>query len=475
MSERFEQIVETKTLYAAWRKVRANRGAAGVDEVSWFGFEQTLDANLAELSRNLKSGTYNPLPAKFVEIAKRNGKTRELGILTIRDRVAQRAVLDVIEPMFEAEMEECNYAFRSGRNVEMAVQRVLLHRAGGNWWTVESDIQNYFAEIDCRILLAQIREKIADEKIVDLIELWLNAGILRETSAEAEKNWWQIAQINMAHLTDAFGETIKNNLDEFISAKLGLSPFETDYLQMNPEVEELLAAPEAEDFQAKIREEMKAAKTSAKREALKKVLESGLIYALSHRAMLAKMLGFKILGVGGLLLAGGLFAPKVYEKAKDYFRVRKGVLQGSPVSPLLANVYLTPFDKKLTKHDFRLVRYCDDFVILCRSREEAEAALEFARLELGRRNLALHPEKTRIIPPDGEFDFLGYHFTKNGNVEPPPSVPEKIAKQIRQAAFKAKAKRNAAKAADETGENKSRFAVWHSWETILKALNRKKN
>lgn len=116
MSKMFEHLVEIKSLYNAWRKVKANRGAAGIDQVSWFGFEQSLDANLAELSRNLKSLTYQPLPAKFVQIAKANGKTRELGILTIRDRVAQRAVLDVIEPIFETEMADCSYAFRPNRN-----------------------------------------------------------------------------------------------------------------------------------------------------------------------------------------------------------------------------------------------------------------------------------------------------------------------------------------------------------------------
>ena len=158
MSEMFEQIVEIKSLYNAWRKVRANRGSAGIDQISWFGFEQGLDANLAELSRNLKSLTYQPLPVKFVKIAKANSKTRELGILAICDRVAQRAVLDVIEPIFEAEMQDSNYAFRAGRNCQMAIQRLLLHRANGDWWTVESDIQNYFAEIDIRILLAELSQ-----------------------------------------------------------------------------------------------------------------------------------------------------------------------------------------------------------------------------------------------------------------------------------------------------------------------------
>ncbi len=202
----FEQIVEVRSLYNAWRKVKANRGAAGIDRISWFGFEENLDANLAELARNLRTLTYQPLPAKFVQIAKANGKTRELGILTIRDRVAQRAVLDIIEPIFEAEMAECSYAFRPARNIEMAIQRLIVHRANGDLWTVESDIQNYFAEIDIRILLDDLREKIADEKVLHLIELWLEAGTLRESDAETEKTWWQITQSNLSELQDVFGE-----------------------------------------------------------------------------------------------------------------------------------------------------------------------------------------------------------------------------------------------------------------------------
>jgi RNA-directed DNA polymerase len=413
----FEQIVEIKSLYTAWRKVRANKGAAGIDQISWFGFEQNLDANLAELSRNLRVQTYQPLPAKFVQMAKANGKVRELGILAIRDRVAQRAVLDVIEPIFEAGMQDCNFAFRPKRNIEMAVQRLLLHRTNGGEWIVESDIQNYFAEIDIRILLRALSRKIRDEKVLQLIELWLEAGILHESDAEAEKTWWQMTQANLAELHDAFGETVEQNLDEFISSKLGLSPYEAEYLQMNPEVRDLLANPETEEIEARIKSEMRQAKTGVHRQALKKLLESGLLYALSNRAMLAGFLGMKALGIGGLVVVGGLAAPKIYTLVKDYFRLRKGILQGSPISPLLANIYLTDFDKSMTANGFRLIRYCDDFVIACRSREEAEMALQTAQRELGQVKLSLHPEKTRIIEPNGEFEFLGFSFGENGVVE----------------------------------------------------------
>lgn len=478
----FEQIIEIKSLYNAWRKVRANKGSAGIDQISWFGFEQGLDANLAELSRNLKTLTYQPLPAKFVLIAKANGKTRELGILAIRDRVAQRAVLDVIEPIFEAEMQESNYAFRAGRNVEMAIQKLLLHRANDHWWTVESDIQNYFAEIDIKILLNELSRKIKDDKVLRLIELWLEAGILQESDEEAEKTWWQITQANLTEIQGAFGETVNRNLDEFITSKLGLSPYETEYLQMNPEVQELLSCPESEDVPAKIQAEMNQAKSSVKRAALKKLLESGLLYALSNRMLLARFVGTKVLGVGGLVLAGGLAAPKVYNWAKDYFRLRKGILQGSPISPLLANIYLTGFDKKLTASGLHLIRYCDDFVIACNNQAEAENALRLAEKELGRVKLSLHPDKTRIIAPNSGFEFLGYRFGENGTVCPPASVHEKYANQIRNLALQAKQKASMLSPKINTenglfGKIRSQFSgsqKLRNWTSLSKILNREK-
>lgn len=456
----FEQIVEIKSLYNAWRKVKANRGAAGIDRVSWFGFEENPDANLAELSRNLRTLTYQPLPAKFVQIAKANGKTRELGILTIRDRVAQRAVLDVIEPIFEAEMQDCSYAFRPQRNIEMAIQGVILHRANGDLWTVESDIQNYFAEIDIRILLNDLREKINDDKVLRLIELWLEAGTLRESDAETEKTWWQITQANLSEIQGVFGETMNDSIDEFVASKLGLSPYENDFLQMNPEVRDLLDFPAGEDVSAKIKAEMKDTKSSVKRAALKKILESGLLYAISNRAMLARFLGMKVFGIGGVLVAGGIFAPKVYELAKNYLRIRKGVLQGSPISPLLANIYLDKFDKSLTAQGFKLIRYCDDFVISCHTEAEAENALRIAESELSSRKLTLHPDKTRIIEPNGEFEFLGFRFAENGITELPNSVPTKLAEQIRRASG--------------SFADLSKVKKLRSWESLLRMMNRKK-
>lgn len=91
---------------------------------------------------------------------------------------------------------------------------------------------------------------------------------------------------------------------------------------------------------------------------------------------------------------------------------------------------MTPFDRELTAQGLRLIRYCDDFVIQCRTEAEAQQALRAAEKALGERRLRLHPEKTRIISPSGEFEFLGYGFKRNGQVTMPPTVPEQMAQQI---------------------------------------------
>src|SRR5215208_635131 len=172
------QVAAPTSLYQAWRKVRANRGAAGIDAISLQAFEQNLQANLLELSRNLLNRTYEPLPARYVNVPKANGKDRELAIPTVRDRVAQRAVLDHVEPLFEPQLLDCSFAFRPGRSVEMAIQRIIVARAQGFRWTVDADIKDFFPSMNHRLLIEDLSSAIDDDDILRLIELWLDAGVL---------------------------------------------------------------------------------------------------------------------------------------------------------------------------------------------------------------------------------------------------------------------------------------------------------
>lgn len=417
----FSQICIIENLYAAWRKVRANRGAGGIDAVSLKDFEKNLRDNLTELSKNLLNKTYQPLPVKFVKIMKANGKLRELGILTIRDRVAQRSVLDEIEPQIEAVMQDCNYAFRQGRNLEMAIHRILVSRANGNWWTLEADIKNYFPSINREVLLKDVVKIVSDKNILQLIELWINAGILDET-------WWQAGQKKIIEAQTLVHEAVAESLESVLAQRSFEAESYTDF-----------PAGYDESIESVLFEEEKL-KQIKKRTAVKHLLKEGFWLGMSHRALIGRVLGAKVLGIGGLAVAGAVLTPTIIETFRRRFHPRKGILQGSPLSPVLANLYLTDFDKSFQKSAPQLVRYCDDFVILCQSREEAEKYLRKAKRELAKKNLILHPEKTRILAPTDEFEFLGYKFLADGMVEPPPTATSEMAGKLKAMSKKVSAK-----------------------------------
>ena len=408
----FADVCSPENLYAAWRKVRANRGAGGIDAVSIRDFEKNLQNNLTELSRNLLNLTYQPLPVKFVSVMKANGKLRELGILTIRDRVAQRAVLDQIEPDFERLMKDCSYAFRQGRNLEIAIQQILVSRANGFWWTVKADISDYFGSINREIMLRDAAQVVSDENILHLIELWLNAGILEET-------WWQAGGMKMAQFNRLGYEAVAESLDNAFRQRYGtaddLGSFSIDFeesAEISPFEKEKLNKQERDT-------------------ALKGLLKDGFWLAMSNRDLIRRLLGAKVLGIGGLAIAGLTITPALIEFFRQRFHPRKGILQGSPISPVLANLYLTEFDEKIMRSGSNLVRYCDDFVILCRTEAEARAALKNAEKELGKRCLKFHPEKTRILSPTDTFEFLGYRFLSNGTIEPPPTATNEMANKLK--------------------------------------------
>jgi RNA-directed DNA polymerase len=429
----FSRAASVPALYQAWRKVRANRGAAGVDAISLSEFESQLAANLQELARSLQSGAYQPLPARFVTITKENGKERELGILTVRDRIAQRAVLDGIEPLLERHFMDCSFAFRQGRNVEMAVQRMIAARANGFWWTVESDVQDFFGSIDRRLLLQEIGRIVPDEKLLALLRAWLEAGALEQTSG-ASTNIWRQGQEAWAGVRMFVRENVNQSVDTYLAQSLGLDQ-DANFLTDEP----LPLTPDPRDDGSNSVLDLQAStQQSARRAAVKRLFQDGALLALSQRAVLGRILSAKVLGLGGLAVGAALLAPKARELYRQYFQTQLGTLQGAPLSPLLTNFYMTPFDRQFTSQGFRLIRYCDDFVAQCRTEEEAQAALRAAEQALAERRLRMHPDKTRIVPPRGEFEFLGYGFKSDGHVEPPPSVPEQMARQIRELARRAR-------------------------------------
>ena len=273
-----DKVFAPNTLAAAWTRVRANKGVAGVDGQSIERFAARAEEYLAELSRALREGSYRPQAVKRVDIPKGDGRTRPLGIPTVRDRIVQQAVRLVIEPIFEAGFHDGSYGFRPGRGCHDALREVDRLIKDGYAYVVDADLAGYFDSIPHDCLMARIEAKVSDGRVLDLIRSWLKADIL---------------------------------------------------------------------------------------------------------------------------------------KGLETWTPTRGSPQGAVISPLLANIYLDPLDLAMAARGYRMVRYADDFVILCRTREEAEAALEDVRAWVSENGLALHPEKTHVgdcRQPGQGFEFLGYRF-----------------------------------------------------------------
>jgi RNA-directed DNA polymerase len=278
----YDRLALSYVLQAAWEQVRKNRGAAGIDQQTLDEIEALgVEAFLTEIAQALHEKTYRPQPVRRVHIPKERGKTRPLGIPTIRDRVVQAAAKLVLEPIFEADFEGTpSFGFRPGLGPHDALAAVETHARQGFRWVVEADIEQFFDTLDHQQLMAALRRRISDGELLRLIYRWLKAGYLVDGAY---------------HDTD------------------------------------------------------------------------------------------------------------------------QGSPQGGVLSPLLANVYLLAFDRaQQSQKSFlgRLTRYADDFVIQCGTAEHAVRALEWARGELERLGLRLHPEKTRVVTDREGFDFLGFHHRR---------------------------------------------------------------
>jgi group II intron reverse transcriptase/maturase len=164
----------------AFRNVRRNRGAAGIDKVSIVMFEANLEQNLHALMRDLKQGTFVPLPLRRVHIPKGPGQTRPLGIPAVRDRVAQEVLRQLLSPLFERVFHEDSYGFRPGRNCHQAIEQVLqLHRQGYTH-VLDADISGFFDNIPHAVIMAGVSAEVADGNILRLVERFLKAGVMEE-------------------------------------------------------------------------------------------------------------------------------------------------------------------------------------------------------------------------------------------------------------------------------------------------------
>ena len=178
------QLIELGRLHAAWSKVRSNKGAGGIDGVSIEDFEANLEQNLLEIQRLIKENRYEPQPVRRVYIPKSDGGQRPLGIPTIRDRVVQQVLKDVLEPIFEEIFLPCSHGYRPGMNAHQAIGKAEGYLERGYHWVVDADIKGFFDHVVDQILMDLVREKIADGRVLDLVEAFLKSGVMMEGSFE---------------------------------------------------------------------------------------------------------------------------------------------------------------------------------------------------------------------------------------------------------------------------------------------------
>lgn len=378
-----ERICTVENLTASWQRVRSNiqfarrSHSAGPDAVTIRDFEHDWSRQMSTLADELREGTYRPLPPRRVNIPKASGGERAIAVLAVRDRVAQRAVQQVLEPLFDPLLLDCSYGCRPLVGVPHALARVQRYADQGLAWVVDADVRSYFDHIDHRILMGLVRQRIDEVAILRLIGQWLSAGALTPEEQPAAAGMLATGAATVRRAID-WGRT------QAVSPPFPSGPEWGSYDPM--------ITPAAGPLSAN---NLWSAAMMAQ------PLLSGAKQALPH----LRRFGGRRLAIVAGVAAGAIAAGEIASRALA--ERERGAPQGGALSPMLANIYLHPFDLALTSQGLRVVRFMDDFVIMCTGEDEARRALDLAARQLATLRLTLHPEKTRVVCYADGLEFLG--------------------------------------------------------------------
>ena len=184
----YDRIFRFDVLRSAWYLVLENKGGPGIDGVT---IQQVLESDpfklLEEIQEELRTKTYKPLPIKRVHIPKGNGKTRPLGIPTVKDRIVQQAVLLILQPIFEEDFLDCSHGFRTGHPAHEALDNIEDNLKQGRCQVYDADLKGYFDSIPRDKLMIGLEQRIADRSLLKLIRMWLKAPVI-ETDKQGRKS-----------------------------------------------------------------------------------------------------------------------------------------------------------------------------------------------------------------------------------------------------------------------------------------------